>query len=835
MASEDIRTTLQFQADIGDFKAAMQEANRAISLANSEFAAASSGMDDWAGSTDGLTAKIKQLTTVQAAQQRKLDVLKQQYAQVAAEQGEGSRAAQELMVKINNQQAVVNKTGKEIKKYTGQLNDAGEETEELASASEEAKGGFEGLEKAGGALTAAMAAVGAAVVGAVTSFFAAAEGTREYRREMAQMAQNAAGAGHDMDAMKETLADVASVTGEADAAMEGLNMLMATGLDTKQLELAADAFAGAATKFDGLKFEGLAEGLQESLAVGQAVGPFAELIERTGGNLEAFNAGLAACTTEAERQQYVMSWLASSGLTEVHDAYVKNNADLVNAEKAQFRLNDAMAQLGAIAEPVMTSLKNMAADLLTAITPFVALIGEGLTGALNGSSTAAGALTEGISGLLTSLVGKVTETVPLLLEVITGILPELITTVTEALPTVVDAILQVVPQLITALLGVLPTLISGLLGMVSQIVTSLSAALPQVVEAIVAVVPQIITSLVQSVPALLEAATTLLMAIVEALPTIVEALTAALPQLITTITTYLSESIETLLEAAIELLMASVEALPTIIDALVEALPGVIEAVVDFFTQNIDVILEAAIELLMAIVEALPTIIEALVKAMPRIISTIIEALVKAVPKMLSTAADLFGQLLKAAGELLFKIPTMMADIVLALLKGLGAGIAGAARVAGSIVSAIWETIVSLPGKMLDIGKNIVSGLWEGLKGSIGWIKDKITGWVGDVLGFLKGLFGINSPSTETAWQGEMLVEGYVQSLLAGRKQVASASKKLHDVALGGLENPVAGVGASAAGGRTIVFNQTNNSPRALSRRDIYRQTYNALAYAGGV
>lgn len=810
--AEDVRTTLQFQADITDFKAAMQEANRSIKLANSEFKAAASGMDDWSSSTDGLSAKLRQLSAVQQAEQRKLDVLKASYADVVKEQGENSRAAVELQTKINNQQAAVNKAAKTHDEYAAKLKEAADGTGELSDASEEAGHSLENLGKAGGAVVGVMAAVGAAVAAAVTAFLASAEATREYRREMAQLAQNASDAGHDMAQVKDTLAGVAAVTGEADGAMEGLNMLMASGLDTKNLETAADALAGAATKFDGLKFEGMAEGLQETLAVGSAVGPFAELIERTGYNLEDFNAGLAACTTEAERQQYAMQWLAESGLQEIHDAYVTTNADLVEAERAQFRLNDAMAQIGAIAEPIMTALKTLAADLLVTITPFVALIGEGLTGALNGSADAAGTFADGVVGLFNSLVDKATE--------------------------VVQAIVDVVPHIITALLGALPTLIDSLLGMVSQIVTSLSAALPEIVQAIVAVVPQIITALVQNVPVLLEAATTLLMALVEAIPIIVEELVAALPQLINTITTYLSESIDVLLDAAIALLMAIVEALPTIIDALVDALPDVIEAVVDFFTENIDVLLEAAITLLMAIVDALPQVISALVKALPRITTTIISAIVKAVPKLFSTAGNLFGQLLKAAGELLYKLPAKMAEIVGALLGGLREGIAGAGRVASSIVNSIWNTFTSLPGRMLDIGKNIVSGLWNGLSGSLQWIKNKITGWVGNVMDFIKGLFGIHSPSTWAENEvGVMIGRGAANGLVKSAKYVQTATRTLRDAAAEGFAidvNPRRPSPAAAAGGKTINYYQTINSPRALSRREIYRQTHNALSYAGG-
>ena len=41
----------------------------------------------------------------------------------------------------------------------------------------------------------------------------------------------------------------------------------------------------------------------------------------------------------------------------------------------------------------------------------------------------------------------------------------------------------------------------------------------------------------------------------------------------------------------------------------------------------------------------------------------------------------------------------------------------------------------------------MVEGIWNGIHGATQWIKDKISGWVGNVTDFLKGLFGINSPS----------------------------------------------------------------------------------------
>lgn len=116
-------TTTSFRVDISQLKAQFQEAQRSIRLVNSEFKNATAGMDDWSKTSDGLSAKIKQMNGVLDGEKAKLQSLKDQYAQVSAEQGESSNAAQELAIKINNQEAVVKNTEKELQKYVDRLND----------------------------------------------------------------------------------------------------------------------------------------------------------------------------------------------------------------------------------------------------------------------------------------------------------------------------------------------------------------------------------------------------------------------------------------------------------------------------------------------------------------------------------------------------------------------------------------------------------------------------------------------------------------------------------------------------------------------------------------
>ena len=134
MANE---TTTKIKMDISDLKANIKEASRQIRLANSEFKAVSASMENWGQSADGLSAKLKQLNTVHDAEVKKLDALKQQYELVVKEQGENSRGAQELAIKINNQEAAVAKVDKAIRQYSERLNEVQSSSNKVETASQQ--------------------------------------------------------------------------------------------------------------------------------------------------------------------------------------------------------------------------------------------------------------------------------------------------------------------------------------------------------------------------------------------------------------------------------------------------------------------------------------------------------------------------------------------------------------------------------------------------------------------------------------------------------------------------------------------------------------------------
>ena len=209
---EDITT--KFKVDISDLKKGISEANRQIKLANAEFKAASAGMDDWKKSSEGVSAKLKQLESVLTAQNSKLknykdqlkaieeterkngqraDELKTKLQQLASqgvsktsaeykkyetalnavekEQLANKTAGDNLKVTILNQQAAVNSTEREIRNYTTALDQLETESNQVDSASDDVA---EGIEDIGDEANKADSKVGKLAKGLATALVAGA-------------------------------------------------------------------------------------------------------------------------------------------------------------------------------------------------------------------------------------------------------------------------------------------------------------------------------------------------------------------------------------------------------------------------------------------------------------------------------------------------------------------------------------------------------------------------------------------------------------------------------------------------------------------------------------
>lgn len=102
-------------------------------------------MDNWGKSADGISAKLKQLNSTLTAQKTQLSSLEKQYELTVNQEGEASKGAQELLIKINNQKAAIGNTEKQIRTYNTKLDEMQSESEEAAKASKEQQTALEKL------------------------------------------------------------------------------------------------------------------------------------------------------------------------------------------------------------------------------------------------------------------------------------------------------------------------------------------------------------------------------------------------------------------------------------------------------------------------------------------------------------------------------------------------------------------------------------------------------------------------------------------------------------------------------------------------------------------
>ena len=771
--------------DVTDLRAGLSEANRQIKLANSEFKAASAGMDDWTKSTEGITAKTKQLGTVLNMQKAKLAGLQAEYERVAKEQGENSDAAVRLKIQMNNQQAVVSKTEKELKVYEMATELATKQNIELAEALKKVKNQMQGVseetgeaaEEVSGAfgtkavtgIVGGIAAIGAAVIGLVGGFLSLASSTREAREDMAKLDSAFAGAELSADTASKTYTKLFSVIGESDTAVEAAQQIALLANSEEEAAKWAEQAANVTAVFgDALKPETYFEAANETLKLGEATGAFTQMLEGTGVNVEDFNTKLASLGTEQEKQAYMLE-VSQKAMGKAGEAYKETAGDIMSAREAEAKMALAMQELGAVAEPIMTSLTLLAVDLLENIKPLVEVIGTGLKGVLDGTAGSADQFSQGIGGMFDVLLTKAQE----------------------LLPTILDMILQIVPQIASTILGAMPQILSTLVSLVMLIIEQLPTFTQMLLTAIVGILPLLVAKIMELLPNLLQTVFNFIFSVIgNLLPTLISQILTMIPSIITSIIDGIVAAFPVLIQAVIDLLILLVsDVLPTLISEITTALPQVINSIIDGLLGAIPQILEAAITLLMAVIDAIPVLVQSLIREIPKLAVTIVTSLLSKIPDIAF-----------AAFKLLFAIVEAVPKIVIQLVKAIP-----------SIIKSVYKGLIQGIPEMKKAGKNMLEGIWNGIKNGASWLKNKITGFAGNVASWFKSTFKINSPSKLMEdevgrYLGEGIGVGVLNSIPTVKKQLGQFAGFVTDN-LGGIKsglNVNASSTANANGSRSV-------------------------------
>lgn len=753
---EQIKTSIDLTGE-KEYRAACTNINSSLREIGSEMKLTTAEFADNADSVEALTAKQKLLQKQFDEQAKKAEAAEKALKKMRDNGIEPTNPAyQKMQTNLNNTKADMVKIQKEIDDTSKKLKSSKVDWESVG----------ETVGKAGKAIGAACAAMGAAIAAAGAAFFGLAEETREARENMGKLETSFTTAGHSAEDAKNTYTELYGVLGDDGQATEAAAHLAKLTTNEKELSDWTNICTGVYATFgDSLPIEGLTEAANETAKTGSITGNLADALNWAGVSEDDFQASLDACTSEQERQALITSTL--NGLySEAADKYREVNGDIIDAQKATANLNSAMAALGAIAEPIITKLKQLAAELLQEITPFVELIGKGLTGALSGAESAAEDFTDGLLGMVTFAIEKLTEMLPTFLEFAVKMIANIATGIAQSLPTLVPSLVQLVTDIVQVLIDNIPLLIDAAL----QLVTGLAEGIINAIPVLVAALPQLITSLIDgllsAIPQIIQAGIDLLTALITALPEIITTIVEAIPQIIEGIITALTENIPLIIQAGIDLLVALIQALPQIITTIVQAIPQIISGIVNALIGNIDQIIMAGVQLFVALIQNLPTIIVEIVKVVPQIVSGIVQAF-----------ASLGGEMINAGAN---------------LLHGLWEGISGAAswlweKVSGwasSLVSGIKDFFgIHSPSTVFaEIGGNMADGVGVGFTDNMGGVEGDMTAAMGGA-GALTAAEAVNAVNNGiitafTAQHQKFVTEGtnidksIAQGMIAGIPQI---------------------------------------------------------------
>ena len=292
-----------------------------------------------------------------------------------------------------------------------------------------------------------------------------------------------------------------------------------------------------------------------------------------------------------------------------------------------------------------------------------------------------------------------------------------------------------------------------------------------------------------------------------------------------------------------------------------EAIQIIVGRVMDWISEKISAIWNAIVAFLTPILEGIRTTFETIWNAISTTISTVLTAIQDVVTTVWNAVSGFISSVLSAIW-----------NVVSSIWNSIKSTISNVMQSISSTVSSIWDNIRSavsdkisgiqstiqngfdaavgyirgLASDAWNWGRDIIQGIIDGIQSAIGWLADCVTNVADTIRDFLHFSVPDKGPLTDyESWMPDFmkgLADGidkskkYVEKAVGG---VAKAMQLTMDSDLNYSLHGISGAMLPDSSGGTVnnyyntdnrkTVNQTNQSPKALSRLEIYRLTRNAL------
>lgn len=353
---------------------------------------------------------------------------------------------------------------------------------------------------------------------------------------------------------------------------------------------------------------------------------------------------------------------------------------------------------------------------------------------------------------------------------------------------------------------------------------------------------------------------------------------------ISTVCTTIYNTISSIWNTIYEFISPLLEALKYLFETIFQAIHIIISNVMDWISEKIQTIWNAIVEFITPLLEGIKSFFETIWNAISTAISTVMSTISNIITTVWNAISGFISSVMNTIKSVISSIWNTISGAISGVVNGIrntissvwnsiSSTISSVMNTIRSTVTSIWNSVKSaisntisgiydtiksgfdkavnfvkgLASDAFSWGSDIISGIVDGIKSCISWISDACTDVADTIRSYLHFSVPDVGPLTEyESWMPDFM-QGLADGIIKSKKVIAKAVSGVADtmkIALntdlsykldgmtgaimnGGIESSVVNNYYNNDNSRTV--NQTNNSPKSLSRLEIYRQTKNAV------
>lgn len=493
------------------------------------------------------------------------------------------------------------------------------------------------------------------------------------------------------------------------------------------------------------------------------------------------------------------------------------------------------------------------------------------------------ALLEGLTTMMPTIFAFIEVLITGILGLLEFYIPALVTTGLNILIGLLEGIRSAIPQLVVLIAEIIT-------GMINALATSI----PLFIEAGLNLLMAFIDGLILNINFVAEAVTKLIIAFIEAVGNSVGDIVAAGTQVLVDLLSGISNNLHLIIGAVTQVITRFISDIGTMVQQIIDAGTKMLTDLLLGISNNLSLIIATVTSIIVRFIQEVGNAATVIANAGADMLVDFLSGIEDNIHDVAVAVTSVIVAFIEEIGNSASVIVTAGTDTLIAFLQGLADNALKVANAAMDIIidfiNGLATAIETHDDELREAGWNLAMAIADGMTGGLasraGDVKDKVLGIVGGALNAGLGVLGIGGPSKVFMEMGQGVGDGFAMGIednayksvesvtdmgttvmtalervvqeiysemdtmndfnpvitpILDLTNVQAGSAALHDLIGSSSYTQANNIASSeqytedaivGTGPTEIKFEQTINSPTALSTADIYRQTRNQVSLA---